>query len=290
MKLKIFNNTIFIMYFFILATIFSCTLFEPVSPIASYIHIDTISIKTDYATQGSHSNKITDAWVLYDNKYLGTFPLPADIPLIGEGAHNITIRAGILENGILSTRTSYPKYTSFDTSVVLSVKEKTNFSPVVTYGSGVNFPQIEDFDDASLSLITTSSGTAPLVITPPSDPNSFEGNSGNVTLDENHPVFEVASSGAFLLPLNTPSFVELNYKGDNDFTIGVFVTTSNGIIKKYLLSVRASSTWKKIYVTLSALLGDAMSNGLDYKIYLHADKNPLLSSANIYFDNLKVVY
>lgn len=289
MKFKRPESKNFLIHFFVLSSIYSCNIFEPASPIASYLHIDTIFVRTDYPTQGSNSNKISDAWVLYDNKYLGTFPLPADIPLIGEGLHSVIIKAGIVENGISATRAAYPKYTSFDTTLLLSSKEKTYLSPTVTYGSGINFPQIEDFDDASLSLVATATGTAPLVITQQSDPNSFEGNSGNTTLDQNHTIFEVASSSAFTLPLSTPSYFELNYKGDNEFTIGVFITTSSGIVKSDLLSVKASSVWKKIYVSLSGL-GGVVSDGIDYKIYLHAEKDPLLTTANLYFDNLKVVF
>ena len=289
MKFKRSESKNFLIHFFVLASIYSCNIFEPASPIASYLHIDTIFVRTDYPTQGSNSNKISDAWVLYDNKYLGTFPLPADIPLIGEGLHSVIIKAGIVENGISATRAAYPKYTSFDTTLLLSSKEKTYLSPTVTYGSGINFPQIEDFDDASLSLVTTTTGTVPLVITQQSDPNSFEGNSGNATMDQSHTVFEVASSNAFALPLSTPSYLELNYKGDNEFTIGVFIATSSGIVKSDLLSVKASSVWKKIYVSLSGL-GGVVSDGINYKIYLHAEKNPLLTTANLYFDNLKVVF
>ena len=114
-------------------------------------------------------------------------------------------------------------------------------------------------------------------------------NSGKVLLDENHNIFEVSTVNAFALPLNLPSFLELNYKGDNEFSVGVYVTTSTDIIKSSLLSVRPSSIWKKIYVNISAL-GGVVPGGIDYKIYLRAEKDPSLSEANIYFDNLKVVY
>ena len=289
MKFK--NNFIYLLfiYFFIMIFNCSCTIFEPASPLASYIHIDSISVQTDYPTQGSNSNKITDVWVLYDNKYLGTFPLPADIPLIGEGLHNLILKAGIIENGISGSRAAYPKYTSFNTTLNLSSTEKTFLSPAVTYGSGNIFAQIEDFDDASLSLVTTSGEYAPLVILPQADSNSFENNSGRVTLDESHTVFEVASATAFTLPLSTPTYLELNYKGDEDFTIGVYIASSTGITKSNLLTVRASSVWKKIYVGLSDL-GGVVSDGLNYKIYLHSEKNPLSTTTNLYFDNLKVVF
>ena len=287
--MRIINYPVLISVICVFALLTSCSLFDPSSPAASYIHIDSIRVKTDYATQGSSSCRVNDAWVIYDNKYLGTFPLPADIPLIGEGSHSISIKGGIIKNGIAASRTSYPKYASFDTIVTLSVKNKVTLSPIVNYLSGVQFPQIEDFDDASLSLVSTPSGIADLQITSIADPNAFEGNSGVVTLSDSASVFEVASSSSFQLPLNTPSYVELNYNnGENLFTIGVFATTVNGIIRTDLVTLNPShGIWKKIYIELTDGL---QSNGIDYKIYLRAVKNSEVTTAKIYFDNLKVVY
>jgi hypothetical protein len=267
----------------------SCSIIESDSSIASYIHIDSVSLRTDYPTQGSNSKKVTDVWIVYDNEYLGTFPLPADIPLIGEGLHNIKVKAGILENGISGTRSAYVKYSTFDTTLELSSTNKPTFSPVVSYGEAIEFPQIEDFDDASLSLVPTTNGNVTLNITASLDTNSFEGNSGLAILDANHTIFEVATSTPFTLPLNVPSYVELDYKGDLDFEVGVFITTQSGILKTSMLAVRASASWKKIYINMSNLNGVA-PDGINYKIYLRAVKSSAVSVANLYFDNLKVVY
>ena len=267
----------------------SCSLFEPASPVGSYIHIDSISISTEYTTQGSNSSRITDAWIFYDNAYLGTFPLPADIPLIGDGNHAITVKAGIMENGIAASRAAYPKYTSYYENVNLIAGKSVTIKPQVTYGAAILFPQIEDFDDASLSLVSTTTGTIPLSITPANDPNAFEGNSGFVILDSNHPTLEVASSTPLLLPLATPTYLELDYKTESDFVIGIFATTTSGILKTDLLNVRATQLWKKIYLAVSDL-GGVTLDGLDYKIYIHADKPSGQTTSKLYFDNLKVVY
>lgn len=282
-------NIIKMFLILLISTCYSCSIFEPASPVASYIHIDSITLSTDYPTQGSNSGRIVDAWVIYDNEYIGTFPLPADIPLIGEGTHHIQISGGIIDNGIAATRSAYTKLKSFDTTMTLTAGNNISISPVVRYGTAVQFPQLEDFDDASLSLEKTNAGTVPLVITPQSDPNAFEGNSGMVTLTDTATVMELASVSPFFLPLTVPAYLELNYKCDIDFEIGVFVTTVNGILKTRLLSVRSSGEWKKIYVSLSDL-GGTTSNGIDYKIYLHAEKPTSLATAELFFDNLKVVY
>lgn len=287
MKLK--GNLKFFLLTIFIGSISSCSLIDPASPTASYLHIDSISFTTNYPVEGSQSKKITDAWILYDNKYLGTFPLPATIPLMGEGNHKISIKGGIIENGISGSRAAYPMFASFDTIVNLVAKNTLSVSPVVTYKSGTVFPQLEDFDDASLTLVTTNIDYAPLTITSSGDPYAFEGNSGKVTMDANKPVFEVASSAAFTLPTNIPVYVELNYKSDVDFSIGAFQTSTSGVFKTDLLSVRASSEWKKIYVTYSEL-GGVEVGAINYKLYLHAEKGSNLTTADLYIDNLKVLY
>lgn len=267
----------------------SCSVFEPESPAASYIRIDQFTLLTDSIDQGSNSNRITDAWVIYDNEYLGTFPLPAQIPLIGEGNHSIIVKAGIVENGISGIRSAYPKYASFEKSLALTAGNTIPLQPEIRYISSATFPQIENFDDNSVSMDTTSNGNTALLITPANDPNALEGHSGWVTLDANHSVFEAASSTPFSLPLSTPSYLELNYKTDCDFTIGVFISTSFSIVKSELIHVIQTDVWKKIYVNLSTL-GGVTTEGIEYKVYLRSVKPPAQAIANLYFDNLKVVY
>jgi len=51
-------------------------LINPAEPIPSYIHIDKIDLTTDYSSQGTSSNKITDAWIYVDNELIGAFEMP----------------------------------------------------------------------------------------------------------------------------------------------------------------------------------------------------------------------
>jgi hypothetical protein len=267
----------------------SCSVLEPSPPAAAFIHIDSIPVSTVYATQGSNAHRITDVWVIFDDKFLGTFPLPADFPVLGTGNQQIQVRAGVIENGVASTRSAYPKYSLFDTTLNLTANEKTIITPHVTYAPGAQFPQIEDFDDASLSLSSVNVNYANLSITQTNDTNAFESNSGVVTLDDNHTIFESASSSPFTLPLNVPSYLELNYKGECEFQIGTYINTSAGVVRTSLLTLKESAQWKKVYVSLSDL-GGVQQSGIGYKVYLHALKPGNVSTAKLYFDNLKVVY
>lgn len=267
----------------------SCSIVEPPSPTPTYVSIESVQLTTDYATQGSNASKISDAWILIDGVYLGTFPLPCKFPISGTGTHKITVKAGIVIDGISGMRSAFPKYANFDTTINDMVAAKTySIHPIVRYESYVTFPIMEDFDDASLNLVKTTQGNTAITIITPPDPNVFEGNSGKVTLVDTNTVFEVAGNLPYYLPVTALSYVELNYKSDIDFVVGTYITTSS-VTKWELLSIRASNSWKKIYINLNDL-GGVISSGVAYNIYLRAEKPANVTTANLYFDNFKVVY
>lgn len=274
----------------LLSLFVSCDVINPAEPVPGYVHLDSVHFTTDYPTQGSASSGITDAWVLIDNQYYGTFEMPVTFPVLGEGTHKISIRGGIKVNGMVDNRAAYPKLTTYDTELSVKAGETSVISPTVGYSPAAIFPQIEDFDDGSMSLVNTANSTASLNITTAGDPNAFENNSGVVLLDDNHKIYETASSDTFTLPYNIPVFVELNYKNENEFTVGLYITTSGGNVFQYpLLTLRPTSYWKKVYVNVTEL-GGTLPSAIAYKLYIHADKATALSTASLYFDNLKVVY
>jgi len=78
--------------------------------VPSYISIPSIKVDSIQSGVGSNSNKITDAWIYFDNNLQGVYPLPATFPVLLQGKQNISIKAGIKNNGIAATRAKYPFY------------------------------------------------------------------------------------------------------------------------------------------------------------------------------------
>lgn len=267
----------------------ACEKFNADEPIPGYLQVDSIQFETNYVIQGSSKYRFTDAWVYVDNDYLGSFEMPFTIPVLEEGSHKISIRAGIIENGVSGTRSAYSKLVTYDTTIVLQPNVTTPISPRVTYFNSVIFVGMEDFDDGGISLVSTDPDNARLQLTAQGDTNVFEGASGKVTLDNNKPYFEVASDLGFILPTTASPYIELNYKGDNEFTIGVIINTSNGVLQNPLLNVRATDVWKKIFVNIRDLNG-GISNASSYKVFIRSILPADDSYAELYFDNLKVAY
>jgi len=267
----------------------SCDIINPAEPVPAYIHMDSIGLVTDLVTEGTRLSNFSDAWISVNGNYLGTFELPFTVPVIGEGPHKISVRAGVQENGISGVRKAYMKTSTFDTTIHLQANQTNQITAQVRYLNGTIFSQLEDFDDGSLSLTGTSANSATLSITPSSDPAALEGNSAYVLLDSNHPVFEYASSAPFTLPISVPVYVELNYKCSGEITVGLFITNSSGILQNPLVNIRPSTEWKKIYINLSEA-GGIFASAINYKLYLKSVLPAGQSSAEIYLDNLKVLY
>jgi hypothetical protein len=280
----------------------SCNLYNPAEPVPAYIHIQKIILNTDPALEGSNSSKITDAWVYIDGKLQGAFELPVTFPVLEDGTHELLIKAGIKVNGISATRAPYPFYDSYRQSITLSRGTVVNVSPVVRYVSGLDWAGLnmwkEDFEDATngITLDTSASGTDTNMYhhirTGPDDPDVFEGNgSGVVYIDHKNSFFEYWSSKApFVLPRgDAPVFLELNYRCNYDFVIGMYAHSSGGTVKTKVLSIHPSANWNKIYIYLSPTIAATIGSS-DYSIFFGMLNSSGADGLFLDIDNIKLIH
>jgi hypothetical protein len=297
------NKYLFFIAFLALSSIWtSCNLYNPAEPVPAYIHIQKISVTTDASLEGSNSSKITDAWVYIDGKLVGIYELPATFPVIAEGSHQLLIKAGIKVNGISATRAPYPFYDSYKQTITLTAGTTSHVQPVVQYVSGLNWssPNMwkEDFESSSgmtLDTSATGSDTNLYHYTIPSGtthPNVFEGHgSGIAYIDAAHPKFEYMSSNApFVLPRgDSPVFLEMNYKCNYDFVVGVFAHDNSGSNQYKVINVNASPNWNKIYIYMSPTVS-AATNAIDFNVFFGMLNTSGSNGLYIALDNIKLVH
>ena len=263
----------------------ACNIINPEEDIPAYIHVDSIGVYTDLLTQGSASSNIVDAWVTVDGQFLCGYPLGTNVPVLYNGTHTVTIRAGILLNGIEGTRVPYAVFKSYDTLVDLKPGVIHNLYPRVTYLPSAVIALNEDFDNTSL-LFSTPVTSASITV----ESNSFDGNCGRVVLDAAHTSFECNTTDSFELPGGTtPTYIEINYKCNTEFSVGVKANTTLGPLDFPLLYIRSSDYWKKIYVNLTSITSQAQS-ATGWKIYLKANLEDGAVTDTLRFDNIKLVY
>jgi len=260
--------------------------------VPSYLTIDTITLSTDYPRQGTASHKITDAWVYVDDEPAGVYELPARIPLLFEGSHKITISPGIKLNGIAGTRAPYPFYNDYIKQINLVKDSTIKLNPTTTYKSSTVFAWLEDFEQNSVSIRKTSrSDTSFIRYTGPRPDSVFEGNySGYGFLQDTMDLFEVASLNSYVFSSTVSDvFLELNYKTNTSFTIGLFVNTGTTQEQKQVIIVNPTEVWKKIYVNFTPTVSNSFGAD-DYKVFFGFVKSASDPKAKIYLDNIKLVH
>lgn len=266
------------------ATVFSCEIINPSEEIPAYLDIDKVSFTTTTG-QGSASQKITDVWVDVDNTAQGVYEIPKIFPVLKNGSTYLLLSAGILDNGIAATRAIYPFYFPDTLTLDLEAKKIYSLTPHFTYRTATKFSFIEDFEAGNIfSLITGDTG----LVRTSSAGNVFEGNySGYIYLDADHPVYEGRTTSSFVIERGSPVYVELNYKCDQQFEIGLYGNTSLGVVSNYKWNINPKDTWNKIYLNMGQDVTDLDASSLQIQIRAVFDTSN--SSSHIYLDNVKLV-
>ncbi len=276
----------------LLLVIHSCEKFTGDQTIPSYISINSISITTDYSAQGTSSSAITDAWVYVDDDFLGAYELPARVPVLKTGSHQVTILPGIKKNGIASTRTNYTYYNPIKKTVNLIQDSVIAVgSPVSTYISTMSFPFREDFEGLSIGFDTTQRSTVNIQLTAPGSPETFEKeHSGKVVLDDTaHSFFECQTHDEYPIPATAPLYLEMNFNTSNSITIGIITYSYSSLYQIPVVTLNPTNgAWKKIYIDLSTSLW-TYQGVTTFRVYMGTFIDPGKTQATILFDNFKVL-
>ena len=254
--------------------------------IPAYLHISKMNLSTNYPGEGSNANNIENIWVYVDDQTIGVFQLPVTFPVLYEGVHEVKIKAGIKNNGIITTRIPYPFYETSIANINLIKDSVITISPTIHYNSNTTFTWKEDFEGAAFSIVDTS-GTDTVMKVNTTD--VYEGNKcGIVNLDASKVYYEGRSSSAFTLPQGgAPVYLEVNYKCNNQFGIGIYSGNYTG--SQIYLFVNPSTTWQKIYVELTSLTSGA-GNTNPFRIFFNMYKSDTVAAPQLLIDNVKLVH
>ena len=259
--------------------------------VPSYIEIPSVRTTTT-AIQGAPTSRITDVWVSVNDELLGVWELPARVPALYEGPAEVRIVPAIKRNGMYDDRLRYPFLSPFIANVDLVKNAAARVDPVVEHINGTEF-WIESFDDPGVRLnVSSASDTTLLRFTPAEHPESVLDDSpcGGFVLDQEHRYIRVYTDEDFEV-YGGPVFLELDYRADIRFTVGVlFVLSGSAQATPYVYVAPTGSApgalWNKIYIDLSPVFNTAISQR---DIYIEATLPDGLSSATVLFDNIKLL-
>ena len=103
-------------------------------------------------------------------------------------------------------------------------------------------------------------------------------------------IFEISTDELKDLPqAGSPVFLELDYKSNTQFLVGVYVNYPQSVIQKDLLWINPKQEWNKIYVNLTTTISEGI-NASSFKVFIGMRRDFDLEKNELYFDNIKVVY
>lgn len=277
----------------IVITLFSC---KKTDLTPAWLIIDQIQLQTDEGTEGPNSHAITDAWIYLDNVPFGVYSLPARIPVLEEGDHELLIYAGIKENGISATRVRYPFYTRYETNVNFVKNQEIEIFPVVSYKPNVQFALKEDFEDVGIDFQKDPvSDTNIVIITSSMYPDivKYGNNCGRIELSEIDSIYKGFTTTNMNLPRNDDVYLEIDYMNSNSIATNIIAKNAGGEAEHppvFILNAQDQENmiWKKIYINLTEDVSSEI-NATSYELYLLALLDPEQSYGVIYLDNIKVL-
>ncbi len=262
----------------------SCSIINPDEQIPAYIKIDTVTF-TASPGQGTSSQKITDIWLYENEGLLGAFEVPALIPVLASGATSVILTPGIWDDGISAVRVQYPFFFPDTTTLDFVDGNTIHVSPHIIYRTGTKFYFNEDFEAGN--LFSQIGGDTNMIRINMFE-EIFEGNySGAIYLDKDRPVYEGRSSSSYNFPDGQPVYLEMNYKCEQPFEIGLYGKQQGATVYYYKWTINTKGSWNKIYLDMGADVTQLKAD--DYQILIRAVLSSDRSSSKIVLDNIKLV-
>lgn len=314
MACKSLRFSVLLLFSFVIVSLFlSCQKFEGDQTVPAYIRIDALNVKTNYESEGAPSSNITDAWVYINDEAIGAYELPVVFPVLAKGLTEVRIDPGIKLNGIAGLRTPYPFYQPIIQQVYLEEGVEVNlgsdtlfygddvvpYTTTTTYYDNLKFVWMEDFEDPSLSLDSTSKSRTDITRTEPANsPEAFLTDyskySGLMILSLDKYLIDVATNvgnneGYVLPQIGEAVFLEFDYKNNNVFTTGLYVNELSQIIQHPVLNINPSSEWNKIYVNLTPTVSSS-TGAIDFNVFFGALIESGVDEPRILIDNIKLIH
>ena len=277
----------YILFLIVFLVLISCNKTKLKSPDACFIVINNPTLLTNPTIQGANSQKITDIWYYVDDNFKGVFPIGSIMPVLGTGNSKITLFAGIKNNGISATRLPYEFYKGDVINQYFESGKTYTFSPVFEYLTGAVFPTqgCEDYENPGVKYQSVGDSSTVVI----ADVNKVFGGIGHslfMSMSDLKPTSQIKTSSSMSLPVGgTPIYLELNYKCNQPFEVGVIAGATE---VRPAITVNPSPEWNKIYIQLSLAVSTQPTYNY-YDIYIKATKQGDVPTPEIYIDNIKLV-
>ncbi len=278
------KNTL-ILFVLLTSILLACRKRDIVDP--SYMHITPIE-QNSKPGQGTNSHNIEFVYTLINDNSIGTYQVPATVPVLYEGAYSVEARPMIkwfAREGLhpYSMMKNYVQTINFTKLGVDTLK------PVFEYQDKIQFEWLEDFNDNDASM-SVRFGTIDTFYVQNELDHTFDGTPYMyIPMGTGESFFEIESKDLFEIPDDGREVIlEINYKTNVPFTIGLYATSTSQVIALPSVTPFAVTSWQKGYVYLT---DEVFNQGKDtrFRVFFRS-ANASVANPEIYIDNLKLLY
>ena len=267
----------------------SCDIINPPEDVPTFIKIDTFKVIVKDIDQGAATHQITNCYLNVGGANVGIFQMPFEIPCLETGMQTVHIRPGIKLNGISASRIDYPFFKPYIIDFELRENETHLFAPETTYKEECVFAWKENFEDAGLGI--NYADYSDTTIISQNDVLRSGRYSGAIFVDEENALFDGFSTEFYELPQNGgPVLMELDYKNNNGFEIGMYFLEDGATEWFDLIYINPSDVWKRIYVDVGSYTSnnptvDKFRMGI--RVFYELENN---ETGKVYLDNIKLIH
>lgn len=297
-----------ILAIFAILMLSSCDNFKEGQEIPAYIKFKGFYLEENPNFTFSQSedlltSDIRDVWVYVDGKILGAFPFHLDedssyycsFPILKEGEHRISLRPGIIYNGMNNMREEYVFYTSYNDTLDLVPGQEIVIEPQpIMYSDKFSMPLKETFENYFVNFQQADVvGTEPLPMAIINNDSVRYGNHCGAIYFENggHNKY-ITIDSIFCNNTDGGIVLEIDYYSNIPFEVGLYGRSQSEEALKYISAVRLtppqSGKWQKAYVLLSKVW-NTLGYPTTFKVYLEAFNPNNVQNSFIHIDNIKFV-
>ncbi len=266
-----------------------CNIINPAEKVPTYVHVDSFDFAINNAAkEGSARQQINCAWVYFDNQAIGVFDLPANIPILADGPGQVELIPGVTISGIKDYNTQYAFFKPATVDITNNPGGVINYTPKTSYLTDAVFQWKEDFETGNTFIPVNSELTTDSTVTRVTDNDKvYEGAaSGYIYMDGTHYESENITNSSFPISQGR-SFLEINYKCNTSFQVGLQTTVGGAIQYEYIIGLKARDTWNKVYVDLSQFT--SVYQGSSFRLMIKSGLDEGLSNGYVLIDNLKII-
>ncbi len=271
----------------------SCDILDKDETVPGFVRITNADLTTILNSEGAATHNIVDVHVFANEKFVGTFELPATVPILENGITRLNINAGIKSDGLTSNRQIYPFYAPLLAELnlepgIVTPLNTAELAVFEYFPSGLNF-FIEDFESIGNALQQSPNSTAIFTLT--NEPNEVRSGSGSLRVEltpENDYFLATTTWDLPVLPRGRDMYMEIDFRGTNALEIGV-ITETPEFTKTFAIGLLPQDEYTKVYIDMTSEISSQFQTSA-VKFYFESKLQPGQSESTILIDNLKFVF